>query len=706
VKALTVNITCYLLFVITILFSNSIPAQNVSKFKYIYPQPNSSYVSINSSILIRQGSKIERSGVNGSIIKAVGSISGVHTGKIILANDSRTLVFTPAAPFQTNEDITVTLKSGLKTVDGLDAGELSYRFHTCSNANSAVTDKSTVKAKTTGITPKRSVLSVPDSALPYDLPQVIITTSNNPSPGYFFLTPSPYIEIVDNAGTPVFYQNENGELYDFDFQPDGELTYFDYPVNCYGLDSSGNQVRSFNTADGFTVDVHDLRVMPDGSYYIFGKRNVYINMDSIVSGGNPDADIIDGALQQFDSQGNLEFQWDAIQNYNITDVDTNIDLTQQTIDFSHFNSVDIDTDGNLLISARNLDEITKVDHNTGKIIWRLGGKNNQFTFINDNIGFSRQHDIRRLSNGDISLFDNGVYHPIPVSSAISYKLDEINKTATLVYRISHDAIYTDTEGSVQQMANGNLVIGWGQIWYPYPMLTEVTPNDSIAFDMTSEVDYNNYRALKYQWKTNLFTTNTDSINFGNFLTGTPVTKQFTIYNPHSTSVTINEFYCSNSAFSTTITVPVTIKPNDSLVVPVIFTPAQDSSFSVSFNVRCFGMVNGSQDMIARQVILSVSAESLASVKNNVQPEQYQLYQNYPNPFNPGTIINYQIPISGIVTLKVYDVLGREIKTLVNGFKSRGNYSVNFNAGSLSSGVYFYQLKSGGYSSIKKMVLLK
>jgi len=122
VKALTVNITCYLLFVITILFSNSIPAQNVSKFKYIYPQPNSSYVSINSSILIRQGSKIERSGVNGSIIKAVGSISGVHTGKIILANDSRTLVFTPAAPFQTNEDITVTLKSGLKTVDGLDAG--------------------------------------------------------------------------------------------------------------------------------------------------------------------------------------------------------------------------------------------------------------------------------------------------------------------------------------------------------------------------------------------------------------------------------------------------------------------------------------------------------------------------------------------------------------------------------------------------------
>lgn len=583
---------------------------------------------------------------------------------------------------------------------------MSYRFHTCNNANTPVTDNSTVKAKSAGITPKRSLLSVPDSALPYDLPPVIIDVSNNPSPGYFFLTPSPYIEIVDNVGTPVFYQNVYADIYDFDFQPDGELTYFSYPVYCYGLDSSGNQVRSFNTADGFTVDVHDLRVMPDGSYYIFGKRNVYVNMDTIVSGGNPDADIIDGALQEFDSQGNLIFQWDAIDNYKITDVDSNIDLTQQTIDFSHFNSVEIDTDGNLLISARNLDEITKVDRNTGDIIWRLGGKNNQFTFINDNLGFSQQHDIRRLSNGDISIFDNGDYHPIPVSSAVSYKLDEINKTATLVYRIYHDNLYTDTEGSVQQMANGNLLIGWGQIWYPYPMLTEVTPNHSIAFDMTSAVDYNNYRVFKYQWKTNLFTTNTDSINFGNFLPGKPVTKQFTIYNPHNTSVIINEFYCSNPSFSTTISVPDTIKANDSLVVPVTFIPAQDSNFSVSFNVRYFGTANGSQEMIARQVILSVTTGSVSSVKNNALPGQYELYQNFPNPFNPGTIINYQIPNSGIVTLKVYDILGREIKTLVNEFKSRGNYSVNFDAGSLSSGVYFYQLKSGGYSSIKKMVLLK
>ena len=73
------------------------------------------------------------------------------------------------------------------------------------------------------------------------------------------------------------------------------------------------------------------------------------------------------------------------------------------------------------------------NRNTGAIIWRLGGKNNQFSFINDTIGFSHQHAIRRLENGNISLFDNGNYHSPPFSRAIEYSLNENNKTATLVW---------------------------------------------------------------------------------------------------------------------------------------------------------------------------------------------------------------------------------------------------------------------------------
>ena len=81
-------------------------------------------------------------------------------------------------------------------------------------------------------------------------------------------------------------------------------------------------------------------------------------------------------------------------------------------------------------------------------------------------------------------------------------------------------------------------------------------------------------------------------------------------------------------------------------------------------------------------------------------------QNHPNPFNPTTNIEFRIAHSGFVSLKIYDVLGREVRTLVNEVKQPGSYEVRFDAGELSSGVYFYRLQAGAYISAKKMMLLK
>lgn len=88
------------------------------------------------------------------------------------------------------------------------------------------------------------------------------------------------------------------------------------------------------------------------------------------------------------------------------------------------------------------------------------------------------------------------------------------------------------------------------------------------------------------------------------------------------------------------------------------------------------------------------------------PQDYTLSQNYPNPFNPTTKINFALPKQGLVSLKIYDILGREVKTLINEVKSAGNYTVDFNASEYSSGVYFYKLESNGFSDIKKMMLIK
>lgn len=99
---------------------------------------------------------------------------------------------------------------------------------------------------------------------------------------------------------------------------------------------------------------------------------------------------------------------------------------------------------------------------------------------------------------------------------------------------------------------------------------------------------------------------------------------------------------------------------------------------------------------------------VTSIDENMTPfpNEYYLYQNYPNPFNPATTINYQLPQTGFVTLKIYDILGKEVATIVNEQKSQGRYSVNFNAARLASGVYLYQIRVNDFVSSKKMLLLK
>jgi hypothetical protein len=108
--------------------------------------------------------------------------------------------------------------------------------------------------------------------------------------------------------------------------------------------------------------------------------------------------------------------------------------------------------------------------------------------------------------------------------------------------------------------------------------------------------------------------------------------------------------------------------------------------------------------------ISVADSILTGITNidahRVMPTTFSLSQNYPNPFNPTTVIRYQLAASIFVDLSIYDMLGRKIKTLVSERQSAGIHSVTFNAGSLSSGVYFYRLTAGSFVDAKKLLVLK
>jgi len=91
---------------------------------------------------------------------------------------------------------------------------------------------------------------------------------------------------------------------------------------------------------------------------------------------------------------------------------------------------------------------------------------------------------------------------------------------------------------------------------------------------------------------------------------------------------------------------------------------------------------------------------------NLKVDKLQLSQNYPNPFNPVTKIAYSIPVSGIVSIKIFDITGREIKTLVNEFRNAGSNEIDFDGGGLASGVYYYRLNADNFSETRKMILIK
>lgn len=118
----------------------------------------------------------------------------------------------------------------------------------------------------------------------------------------------------------------------------------------------------------------------------------------------------------------------------------------------------------------------------------------------------------------------------------------------------------------------------------------------------------------------------------------------------------------------------------------------------SFQITGFGNGTG--------FVAKITDEATCVERKDPIPSSMRLYQNYPNPFNPATSISFELPNESYTTLKIYDLLGREIMTLVSGKLQAGKYKYQWDANNLSSGVYFYRLQSGNYNETKKLVLLR
>ena len=353
------------------------------------------------------------------------------------------------------------------------------------------------------------------------VPNFNVTVNTGVTPGYFFLVPyqlpafptyPPGTQnqmVIDHNGHVVYYKPVAGHFAgDFKMHWNGLMSYAD-DNKFYFVDSTFTIVDSVTSQNGIDFDLHDIQILHNGHFLLLGNENVTMDLSSyhIFNGngtaGSSSATVTAGVLQELDANKNVVFEWHSKDYFAFDDADEFFLTNPSAVDWTHMNSIELDTDSNLIISSRHFAEITKISRTDSSIIWRLGGKRNQFTFINDTIMFLAQHDARRLPNGHLLLFDNGRQNPLHPAIAKEYELDEVNMTATLVWsHMEGPNIFSRSQGNCQRLANGLTMISYGN-----PI------NENIVFNV---VDSLNNKVFEVSFPDSQITYRTfyyDSVNF-------------------------------------------------------------------------------------------------------------------------------------------------------------------------------------------------
>ncbi|MCH7548671.1 MAG: aryl-sulfate sulfotransferase [Candidatus Krumholzibacteriota bacterium] len=824
---------------VSLIIADPSTAARRNLFYYQSPLPGATLVSRQTTLIFRPTADLvqRQSGWMDAVV-VEGSMSGPHSGNWIAARDSRTFIFEPHQRFEPGEVVHVSMagvvSDGDGALDGLSDRGYSYSFTI--STRTAVPEERTLESLCECIAPTSSPQTRGDRGedlqvlprvvlppagqafeLPTDFPEITVTVSDDTAPGHIFVSnfrfadganqlDTRYLMVLDNSGVPVFFRHITGLIgLDFKKQPDGRLSYFVIGPNYYYLMDNTYEVVDSITTQGYPADIHDLQILPNGHSLIMAHDDQPMDMSQIVEGGDPEAIVIGLIVQELDVDKNLVFEWRSWDHFDILDA-THLDYTASRIDYVHVNSIELDHDGHILISNRHMDEITKINRDTGEIIWRMGGKNNEFTLINDTIWFSHQHSCRRQPNGTITLHDNGNFNTPSESRAVEYEVDEVNKTITLVWEYRNDpAILGTAMGSQQRLSNGSVLISWGNT---NPNATEIRPDGSKVFEMTFPAGVVTYRGFRFEWEAvaarpYLWVNTVDetiTLHFTKFgdagveayniyrgdepspteLSGSTGSTRFVVHNYNAGEtmyfrVTALDASGNESPFSNEIAVtpdfsnllqPTTVEINPETLnltsngkwITAYIEMADTCECSVAdvdvSSIMLNGLVPaerhptaiGDEDeddipdlmvKFSRRAVanvLTVGDSVEISVTGSIGNATFEardyirvirggqnattnrrgrlvLYPNRPNPFNPSTVIGYEVPPGSAISIKIYDVAGRLVATLMDQAVSPGTGSVTWNGRDnrgriVPSGVYFYKLHADGTAQTRKMILMK
>jgi Arylsulfotransferase (ASST) len=306
--------------------------------------------------------------------------------------------------------------------------------------------------------------------------------------------------ILDNDGQPLWLhllQNEDMDVMDFKAQTyKGEtvLTWWEGRHTGYGqgeyviCDHSYREIERVRAGNGFEGDHHEFLITPEDTALITIYNKVPGNR--IPMGDPVEGNVLDGIVQELDIEtGEVLFEWHSLEHVGLDESYT------KPYDYFHINSIEVYDRNHLLVSSRTTSTVYKIDRKTGEVVWRLGGKTSDFE-MGPGTRTTLQHDARHHPDGTITIFDNGNVNVVEQSRGIAVEVDEDDMSASLIREYTHpDELLSDTQGSVQVLPNGNVLVGWGSA----PYFSEFSRDGKLLFNATFPTESETYRAFRFPW---------------------------------------------------------------------------------------------------------------------------------------------------------------------------------------------------------------
>lgn len=447
-------------------------------------------------------------------LRVVGTESGRHPGAAEPHPDGEGVTFVPRRPFRPGE--VVAVRTGLDVRGGRGG---TFRFGIARPDGGGGANRTASQASEEE---EESDVAEPDTLAKYDTyrttpgvhpPKIeVLDPADDPGRGYVFLGPKDEAlqrgtMIIDPAGDLVWFR-PGGTAYDLkvqEYRGEKVLTWWEGTENRgYGsgeyviADETYREIARVRAGNGYDADLHDMVITSRGTALLMIYSAVQWNLTPV--GGPERRPVHEAVVQEVDIEtGAVLFEWHSLGAVLLAESYQDLDADGRIYDYIHPNSVRVDDDGDLLVSARHTSAVYKIDRETGRIIWRLGGKRSDFE-LGPGVRFGWQHDAQRQDDGSLTIFDNGGNSEErrlrEASRGITLDLDMDAMTAELVreYR-NPDREMAFSQANMQLLPNGNVFIGWGSL----PRFTEYSPDGEVRFDARLSPEAQSYRAFRHSW---------------------------------------------------------------------------------------------------------------------------------------------------------------------------------------------------------------